>query len=723
MPRSTALFFAFVISLCLIAPAAFGQTPALTLQVQLPDSRLDAPDGATIVMPATGIGQGVAASVIVTNRSTTQQQINFIQLTGALDFTLSNLPQTPFILAPGATVGFQINYAASTSARTTARLAVNYSGGVGPVTSSTTLGVTFAGTAPEFVYIFTPPGGNATPVGNNATLQFPPTAIDATATGTVVLSNRGTNEGRVQSVTASGTNFALSGLPVPGTVVNAGSDVRFSVLFTPRQLDPVQGALTVATGDRVATFALTGSGTGALFAYEQGAALPLLPNQTLTLTSANVGEKTTLPVTVRNTGNADARLTTINITGTGFALEQVPLLPVTLTPGSALSFLVAFSPTTPGQANGRLRIGNDDFTVTANALGATLNFAYTVGSQVTTVPNAGSVIFTPVAVGSSSSLRFAINNSGTAATTVTSIGLAAPSTVFTLSGLPALPATLEPGESIAFDLNFAPSALGTSTATLRVDNQSFTLTGAGNAPPPLPAIRFDGATGAQEPLQQPAVGLTIASPYPLALNGTLTLAFNSDVFASDPAVQFATSGRTVNFTIPANTTRAIFANNLEQIRVQTGSVAGTILLTPTVSTDSGINLTPTSPPALALTVAQAAPRILSAIVSARTANSVTLLVSGYSTSRSVTQMDLAFAPVSGESIGTTRLTLNVEPAFIGWFSGTGSAPFGSLFTASVPLTFAGDVTNVTTPVETVQSVSITLGNRAGTSPAVSVNLR
>ena len=387
-------------------------------------------------MPATGIGQAVAASVIVTNRSTTQQQINFIQLTGALDFTLANLPQTPFILGPGATVGFQINYAATSSARTTARLALNYSAGVGTVTTSTTVGVTFAGTAPEFVYIYTPPGGNATPVSNNATLQFPATAVDGTSTGTVVLSNRGTNEGRIQNVTVSGANFTLAGLPVPGTVVNAGADVRFSVLFTPRQLDPVQGTLTVATGDRTVTFALAGSGTGALFAYEQGApgtGLPVLPNQTITLSNANVGEKSTLPITVRNTGNADARLTTISITGTGFTLEQVPLLPVTLTPGSAISFLVAFSPTTPGQADGRLRIGNDDFTVTANALGATLNFAYTVGSQVTAVANTGAVIFTPVAVGSSSALRFAITNNGTAATTVTSIGLAAPSTVFTLS--------------------------------------------------------------------------------------------------------------------------------------------------------------------------------------------------------------------------------------------------------------------------------------------------
>jgi hypothetical protein len=333
------------------------------------------------------------------------------------------------------------------------------------------------------------------------------------------------------------------------------------------------------------------------------------------------------------------------------------------------------------------------------------------------------VNFTPVAVGSSSALRFTMNNTGTAAATVNSIGLAAPSTVFTLGGLPALPATIEPGGTLVMDITFAPAALGTTTATLRVDNQTFTLTGAGNAPPPLGALRFDGAAGAQEALQQPAIGLTIAAPYPLAVNGTLTLAFNSDVFTNDPSVQFATGGRTVNFTIPANTTRAVFANNANQIRIQTGSVAGTITVTPSVATESGINLTPASPPTHMLTVAQAAPRILSAIVGARTANSITLLVSGYATSRSVTQMDLTFTPVTGENVGTTRLTLNVEPAFLGWFSGTGSAPFGSLFTASVPLSFAGDVSNVGNAAEAVQSVSITLGNRIGTSPAVSVALR
>ena len=204
----------------------------------------------------------------------------------------------------------------------------------------------------------------------------------------------------------------------------------------------------------------------------------------------------------------------------------------------------------------------------------------------------------------------------------------------------------------------------------------------------------------------------------------MTLTFNSDVFANDPAVQFATGGRTVTFTLPANATRAIFANNANQVRIQTGSIARTITVTPAVNTTEGnINLTPTAPPTANLTVAPAAPRILSVLISARTANSVTLLVSGYATSRSVTQMDLTITPTSGETVSTTRLPIQVDSAFIEYYGGAASAAFGSLFTAAVPLTLQGDLVNVTQLLDTIQSISVTLTNRTGVSNAVSVNVK
>jgi len=295
-----------------------------------------------------------------------------------------------------------------------------------------------------------------------------------------------------------------------------------------------------------------------------------------------------------------------------------------------------------------------------------------------------------------------------------------------VSRLPSLPATIGAGDVLSFTVTFTPQVIGNATGVLRIDSLAFPVSGVGNPPAALPDYRFTGATGAQAPLQQVTTGLTLASSYPLNLTGVLTLNFSSDVFSNDPAVQFATGGRTVNFTIPAGSTQAVFPNNATQIGLQTGTVAGTITLTPSFVSDGGINLTPTLPPALNLTVPQSAPRLLSVQVSSRTASGLTLLVTGYATSRSITQIDVQFTPTPGEDVATKRLTLNVDASFTAWYQSAASQAFGSQFTVTLPFTLSGDIvntTNLTNVIDTIQSVSVTLTNRQGVSTAQSVNLK
>ena len=581
--------------------------------------------------------------------------------------------------------------------------------------------------APEFSYSFTAQGGNQTGLLNGGLIRFPDTAIDATSNALVIVTNRGSYQGVFNSAVATGAPFGTGNVPLAHTTVEAGRDVRFSVTFTPKALHSSTGTLAVETADRKLSFNLEGVGTGASYTYqilrgETPAALQ--PNQQATLANANVGEKSSVKVRFRNAGNADGHIVVISVSGAGFNLSEAPFLPLLIPPGQAVTFTVNFQPTAPGRVQGRLRIGGDDFELSATGLGATVNYAYVINRVSNTVAAGGSVIFTPAAVGASSRLHFTMTNTGNSPATVSSVGLAAPSTIFTLANIPALPVNLAPNASAGFDITFAPNALGTSTATLRVDNQTLTLSGAGNAPPPLSEIRFDGATGVQDALQQPAVGLTLASAYPLALSGTLNLAFNSDVFTNDPAVQFATGGRSVAFTIPANSTRAIFPNSQNQMRIQSGSLAGSINVTAVISTTEGsINLTPNTPPSVTLTVTPAAPRILSVSLGAKTATTLTILVSGYATNRSVTSLRLQFTPVSGEAVQTTDVTIPVEASFLGYYQGTASAPFGSLFTASIPLTLAGDIKNVASVADTIQSVAVTLTNRVGTLPSATLNLR
>jgi hypothetical protein len=192
-------------------------------------------------------------------------------------------------------------------------------------------------------------------------------------------------------------------------------------------------------------------------------------------------------------------------------------------------------------------------------------------------------------------------------------------------------------------------------------------------------------------------------------------------------VQFASGGRTVPFTIPANTRQAVFPNGASQMRIQTGTVAGTVTLTPSFATTAGaIDLTPTNPPALALTIPQSAPRLLSAALSAKGSNTFTLLVTGYATGRSITSIDVQFTAVGGESVSTTKLTLPVEPTFTAWYQSAASQAFGSLFTATIPFTVAGDIrdtTKISSVVDTIQSVSVTLSNARGTSSAQTVALK
>jgi hypothetical protein len=707
-----------------MVPTLFAQAqPPLNIRVTLPDATTEVADGGLITMPVGGIGQSVAASLLITNRTTSTATINFIQLTGSSDFTLPSAPETPFTVVTQGFFGLQVTYKASTSARTTARLTVNFT--IGTTTSAVNLNL--AGVSPEFVFSAIPQGTNQVPLSDGATIQFPNTALDATANAVVVLANRGTYQGTFNSATLTGADFVSTGVPLAGTVVEPTREIRFNVQFTPKSLDTSRGTLVVETADRRATFNLLGSGLGARYAYQSvgdSGPQPLRPNQLLTLPDINVNEKSSIVVRFQNTGNAEGRILTIGVSGTGFSLSEAPLLPLVVMPDQTYALTVNFQPAAPGRALGRLRIGTDDFDLAGNGLGPLLNYAYVINNVATTVANNGTVIFTPATVGGSSSLRFAISNTGTTPTTVSSIGLAAPSTVFTLSSLPNLPVNVAPNQTVSFDASFAPVSLGTSTATLRVDNLTFTLSGAGNAPPTLPAIVFDGASGTQDALAQPAIGLSLARAYPLALTGTLTLAFNSDVFSNDPAVQFATGGRTVAFTIAANQTRAVFPNNANQIRIQTGSVAGTITLTPAINTTEGaINLTPATPPTVSLSVAAGAPRLLGASIASRTANVLTLLINGYATNRSVTQMDLTFTPTAGETVSTTRITIPVEGAFLAYYQSPQSTPFGSLFSATVPLTFQGDLTKVTTLLDAIQSVAITISNRQGATQPVTVSLR
>ena len=571
-----------------------------------------------------------------------------------------------------------------------------------------------------------PTTNNTVPLPNNSTMQFPNTLAGTVSNITVMATNSGAGTGFINSVSLGGSSpsaFQLVNLPSLPIPLPPSQQARFGVRFSPLQQQALSAALVVNVNGQSLTISLAALGTGPQFTYAStngGNTTSLLPNGTLGIADTTVGQTTSVTISVTNTGTGDGQIAAIAVTGQEFSLTGLPTAAgaVTLHVNGSLQFILSFAPAQPGAVKGQLTIGGDSFTVTGTGIGSKLIFTYTNAAASNPVTEGGSVIFAPSAVGSSESMNFSIQNTGTSAATISSINLAAPSAVFALQQLPSLPVSLNPGAMVTFGINFLPNNTSTLTAALSVNSSTFTLSGTGTQPAALPAYQFQGPAGDQPPAQQPAIGLSFSSPYPLPLQGTLTLTFIPSVFTDDPAIQFASGGRTVKFTIPANSTQALFNGTAATISLQTGTTAGDIVITPSFTIQNGFDLTPSPPAALTLTISRSVPQLLNANITAETLNTFTLTLNGYSTTRALRQLDIQITPKQGVNIPSTHLTIDVSTTSASWFQSTASQGFGGQFLVAIPFVLQNGSTSDDL-VHSLQSLSITATNEIGTSSALS----
>lgn len=589
---------------------------------------------------------------------------------------------------------------------------------------------------PDFNFAYTLPKGNQTFIFPGGTITFPDTAFNAANPtqsqinqATFLLTSHANRAITVTNVTSSNSAFTISGLPILPLVIPANQSLTFTINFQPLQLGVASADLHMdfAVSPSV-DFNLTGNGVGPVLAYTFTAGTAgqtVSPNDTLTIPQTTVGNTTTATMNVRNAGNADATISFLASSDPIFPLSNVPFLPLTLSAGNSITFTISFTPSQPGTFTARLRVGNDSFNLSAVAVGVSLTYTAVVGSSSTSLGTNGTVIFTPTQVGATSAVQVQITNTGNSAASVNSISVSGPATgVFTLPGLPALPMKINSGATVSFEIDFAPVTTGQSTGSLKIDSANFNLSGSGNPPPPLPGVTFTGPGATVDAAQQIGIGISLDNPYPVQLDGKLTLTFAStaEVFSDDPAIAFASGGRTVNFTVPANSKNAVFGVSDSLVRFQTGTVAGIITLSATFTTDAGgINLTTNVTPATNISVRPSAPRITSVQLSGRTASAITLLITGYSPTRSASTLAFAFTPYVDPTnpnlqLATTKLNLTVDGPFGVWYRSTTSQPFGSLFTATVTLNVFGDI-------DAIQSLAVTLSNSLGTSTPSSIAVR
>lgn len=259
-----------------------------------------------------------------------------------------------------------------------------------------------------------------------------------------------------------------------------------------------------------------------------------------------------------------------------------------------------------------------------------------------------------------------------------------------------------------------PKAAGNFTITFQAMDKN-QLTGAGNFTlavgiPAAPSSSLAGAPAtATSAAQLQNIGLTLGSKYPIDITGQLTITFQPDAVnaADDPAIQFASGGRSASFTIAANSTAAGFQGGPPAL--QTGTIAGTIKLSVAwqaggVSMPSGLSQS--------IQVARAAPVITNVTVS-RASSSFTVTVTGYSNTREVTQALLQFTAASGQTLQTTSATVTLTDAANSWFQGGTSAQYGSQFILTLPFNVSNGSASA------IGSVSVQLVNSVGTSSSTS----
>jgi hypothetical protein len=225
-----------------------------------------------------------------------------------------------------------------------------------------------------------------------------------------------------------------------------------------------------------------------------------------------------------------------------------------------------------------------------------------------------------------------------------------------------------------------------------------------------PALTLTGLTDIVDPAQQPVFALQLDSAYPAPISGTVTLVFTPDpaVGVDDPAVQFASGGRALKFTVASGSTQVVWAAPIAAF--QSGTVAGTIQFNVQMQS-SGTDITPSTPLLRTVRVDRLAPRIVSATVT-RTSTGFDVHIIGFATTREVTQGVFQFS--SDSSGAPAALTVPLDGASKTWFQDAGSAKYGSQFGLVESFQWQG------TPTTTLNSLSVSLTNAQGTSAATQV---
>lgn len=666
-------------------------------------------NGDTVSFGQSLLNASTDTTFYLTNRGSAPSQVNSLAVTGSA-FQLLNLTPLPVQLAPGSQIQFAVRFLPRAVGDATGSLQIGI--------DTQSIGATLSGTALRtgFSYTLTR-NGTTTAIVPGGTIDLGDVPVGDRATAMVVVTNVLALPATLSLIAITGNGFSLTGGPVLPVLLQPQDSTSFQINFVLPSADAATGRLGVGNDSFLVTARSIGPSLRLSYMLG-GISNPLALGSTVPFPGTAVGQKSDMQITIRNEGTGQFTAVSLDLgdPAAPFTLSDFPSLPVQIQPNESLTFTASFVPQTPGRATTTLGLNGVAILVLSGntASGSTLQYSYRISNTDNSLNPGGIVPFPPTSITQTTPAQITVRNTGTSTGTLTSISLGA-QTAFLLRDLPVLPLQLAPGATAVFAVDFKPLAAGSYSTTLSVDSTQFGLVGSAPSPPALPSYSFTPSGGAVQPFQQPALGLTLAAAYPIDLQGVLTLSTVSDSFAFDNSVRFANGAQTVTFRIPANQLQAQFPNGATQMPFQTGSLAGSLIITPAFATTTGVDLTPANPQTVKFDIPKLAPVLVAARMEARTLASFTLVLTGYSTTRTLQNLVFEFKDEEGNLIG--KPTIDVTGSSRIWYQSGGSQALGGQFGIDIPFVLreGTDVSTSKDLVGLIKTITVQASNEVGQS--------
>ena len=413
------------------------------------------------------VGSPTTQSVTLTSTGTSPVTVNSAAITGT-GFTFVGGVALPMTLNPSQSVTLQVQFDPTVVGPASGAITISSNSSTGATPVVTLSGTSTAATSPQLSL-------------SAGQLNFGSVTVKSPTTQSLTLTSTGTSPVTVNSAAITGAGFTIVGGGSLPTILNPAQTMTLQVQFDPTAAGPASGAITISSNSSTGgTTVVTLSGTSTAAASPQ----LLVSTGSLSFGSVTVGSPTTQALILTSTGTSPVTVDSAAITGAGFTVVSGSL-PTTLSPTQSVTLQIQFEPTVVGAASGQITITSNSTTGGTALVGLSGTGAAVASPQLSV--SAASLNFGSVAVNSPTTQSLTLTSTGTSPVTVNSATITGAG--FTIVAL-SLPVTLNPTQSVTFQVQFDPTAAVAGSGQIIISSNStggtalVALNGTGAAPNP-----------------------------------------------------------------------------------------------------------------------------------------------------------------------------------------------------------------------------------------------